>query len=84
MLCSQGTAMSGPWIHSPDVKNQEFLLLQAALHNGVCVSLPAACETVSRSITACSGSPIQQPPPLPAQCHRRQGQRGQQWAGEQA
>lgn len=38
--CSQG--MDWPWIHSPDVKDQEFLLLQAALHNSVRVSLPTA------------------------------------------
>lgn len=40
--CFQG--MDWPWIHSPDVKDEEFLLLQAALHNSVCVSFPTACE----------------------------------------
>lgn len=59
--------MDWPWIHSPDIKDEEFLLLQAALHNSVRVSLPTACEG-----NPAQGALAQQLPPIPPQ-----GQRGQ-------
>jgi len=71
VLPCQGT--DRPRVHSPDVKDQELLLLQAALHHGVCVSVPAACKREHRSP---HGAQLWQLPTIPPQCRRRKGQRG--------
>lgn len=64
--------VSWPWIRSPDVKDQEFLLLQAALHNSVRVSLPTACGG-----EPAQGALAQQFAPIPPQ-------RGQWWGWDRA
>lgn len=61
-----------PWIHSPDVKDEEFLLLQAALHNSVCVSIPTACER-----EPAQGALAQLVPLIPPQSQCGEGQEGQ-------